>query len=370
MAKVFVLAGGGTAGHVNPLIATAIELQRRGHRVLALGTVEGLENDLVPRAGIEMRIVPRVPLPRRPGPGWFRFPGRLRRAVRLSREAIEDVDADAVVGFGGYVSAPAYLAARSLKVPIVVHEANARPGFANRLGARWASAIATSFPNTPFAGAVLTGLPLRQDIVALATASPIQRAVRRAAARQALRWPDDALAVLIMGGSLGAARINEATVGAIERLAGHGIHALHLTGAGKGDDAELAFGDLPAKERRHYVVQEYQHDMASVFAAVDVVVCRAGAGTVAEVTALGLPAIYIPLPIGNGEQTLNAASAVAAGAAHLLENEHLTTASLALGLEDILLDPGTYASMARAARGLGVADGAVRLADLIEESAR
>ena len=145
-----LLAGGGTAGHVNPLLAVADELLRRhpNARLTVLGTAQGLEARLVPEHGLPLALVPRVPLPRRPTLDWFRLPLRLRDAVRAAGAAIDESGAQVVVGFGGYVATPAYLAARSRKIPVVIHEQNARPGLANRLGARWARSVAVTFPGT------------------------------------------------------------------------------------------------------------------------------------------------------------------------------------------------------------------------------
>ncbi|MCR6711240.1 MAG: glycosyltransferase [Demequina sp.] len=177
----FVLAGGGSGGHVNPLLATAAELTARGHSVVAVGTAEGLETELVPRAGVELRFVDRVPLPRRPNGAALTFPRDFSRATAQAAEIIKDTRADAVVGFGGYVSTPVYKAARKAGVPVVVHEANARPGFANKYGARFAAAVATTFAGTPLPGAVVTGLPLRREIsdLAAAMADPLRRGDRR-----------------------------------------------------------------------------------------------------------------------------------------------------------------------------------------------
>ncbi len=371
MAKTILLAGGGTAGHVNPLLATAAELQDRGHTVVALGTAEGLESELVPLARLEFRLVPRVPMPRRPGLGLLRFPGRMRAAIHAARAAIDEVKPDAVVGFGGYVSTPAYLAARKANVPVVVHEANARAGLANRLGARFAAGVAVTFEGTGLSGEITTGMPLRPGIAALASArrEPESHWLARAQARKSLGWDMATPAALIMGGSLGAASINSAVVNSIESLVSHGITVLHLTGAGKAIEAERAFGALPARLRPHYVVREYMHDMNEAFAAVDAVVCRSGSGTVAEVSALCLPALYVPLPIGNGEQALNARLAVDAGAATLVADERFGAAALQLGLERMLLEPGTNEDMAMAALTVGIVDGATRLSDMIEDAA-
>lgn len=371
MGKTILLAGGGTAGHVSPLLATAAELKRRGHEVVALGTATGLEADLVPRAGVAFRAIPRVPFPRRVGGAAVRFPGAMAGALRATGRVVDEVAPDVVVGFGGYVSTPAYLVAHRRGIPIVVHEANSKAGLANRIGARYAAAVATNYASTELKGAVVIGMPLREEIVALAEAfrHPRSATVARIGARLALRWPEDARAVLVVGGSLGAARLNSATAEAIPAIVGHGLHVLHITGRGKDDSPARALGDLAAKYRSQYVVREYENDIAGAYAAVDAVVCRAGAVTVAEVSALGLPALYVPLPIGNGEQALNAAPAVAAGAALVIEDERLTSAAVTLALEQILLDEDDQARITEAARSLSVLDASARLADMIERAA-
>ncbi|NTV38680.1 MAG: undecaprenyldiphospho-muramoylpentapeptide beta-N-acetylglucosaminyltransferase [Demequinaceae bacterium] len=367
MARI-LLAGGGTAGHANPLLATAEELASRGHDVAALGTSQGLEAELVARAGIDFYVVPKVPLPRRPSLDLVKLPTRLNRAVRAATRAIDAIDAQVVVGFGGYVSTPAYLAARRRHVPIVVHEGNASPGIANRLGARWAAAVAVTFAGTPLRGAEVTGLPMRLAITDLAErlADPEQRSQLRATARESWGWDADAPTLLVTGGSTGAARLNAATAGAIDHLVQHGIHVLHLTGRGKADDAERARGNLAARHRNMYIVREYVHDMETAFAAADAIVCRAGAGMVCEVSALGLPAIYVPLAHGNGEQALNARGAVEAGAATLVQDGDLNPVSLELAAEPLVLDRKAQETAREAAAKVGIVDGASRLADIIE----
>ncbi|MEE6280245.1 undecaprenyldiphospho-muramoylpentapeptide beta-N-acetylglucosaminyltransferase [Georgenia sp. MJ170] len=363
-----LLAGGGTAGHVNPLLATAAELAGRpdGATVTVLGTAAGLESRLVPAAGWPLEVVPRVPLPRRPSPDLLRLPGRLRAAVRTAGEAIGRSGAEVVVGFGGYVATPAYLAARRLGVPVVVHEQNARPGLANRLGARWASAVAVSFAGTPLPGATLTGLPLRPEIAALVAerATPELAAQRRQAAAAALGLDPGRTTLLVTGGSLGAQRINDALAGSAQQLHDAGTHVLHLTGAGKADDVRAATAALPG----HHVL-EYLDDMASGYAAADLVLCRSGAGTVSELAALGIPAVYVPLPIGNGEQRRNAADVVAAGGGVIVPDAELTPAAVVRDVLPLLADRDRLAAMAAAAAGAGVRDGAARLADLVLRAA-
>lgn len=164
-----VLAGGGTAGHVEPALATADALRRRdpGIGITALGTERGLETRLVPERGYDLALIPPVPLPRRPTLELARLPLRVRAAVRAAADVIRERSADVVVGFGGYVALPAYLAARRLRVPIVVHEANARPGLANRIGARLTSHVATGAPALPLRGAEYVGIPLRHAVATL-----------------------------------------------------------------------------------------------------------------------------------------------------------------------------------------------------------
>lgn len=367
-----VLAGGGTAGHVNPLLAVADEVRRRepGARVLALGTTTGLEADLVPARGYELRPVPRVPLPRRPSTDLLRLPGKLREAVRAAEAAIDEIGAQAVVGFGGYVSTPAYLAARRRGVPVVIHEQNARPGLANKLGARWAARVGLTFPGTELRGGVVTGLPLRREIAELvgrAEAAPQQ--VRAEAA--GLLGLDPALPTLVVtGGSSGALSVNTAVAGAAGAVLATGVQVLHLTGRGKDGVVREALGALEAagQDVSRYQVREYLSEMHLAYAVADLVVCRAGAGSVCELAALGLPAVYVPLPIGNGEQRLNAAPLVEAGGGLIVDDADLTPGWLSTYVPALLADRERLAVMAKAARAAGVRDGAARVVDLIQDA--
>lgn len=365
-----LLAGGGSAGHVNPMLATGLELRERGHRIAAVGTEEGLEADLVPRAGVEMHVVPRVPMPRRPSGDLVRLPGNLNAAVKAARAAIDQVGADAVVGFGGFVSTPAYLAAKKAGIPIVVHEANARPGLANKVGARWAARVGATLPGTPLKGAQVTGMPLLPHVRELAESLGDDRVASalRAAAREELGWPADAPVLVVTGGSQGAASLNAATAAAAATLVDHGVYVWHITGRGKSAEADRAKGDLAADKRDMYRVDEYCHDMSAVYSAAGAVVCRAGAGMVAEVTAMRLPAMYVPLPHGNGEQALNAVPAVEAGAGSMVDDAKLSPVVLELGAERMLLEGKDGQQMREAAAAFGIVDGAARVADLVEET--
>lgn len=359
-----LLAGGGTAGHVAPLLATADCLRRRDPavRILVLGTAAGLESRLVPARGYELAHVPRVPLPRKPSVDLLRLPGRLRAAVAAATRAIEAVEADVVVGFGGYVATPAYLAARRARIPVVVHEQNSLPGIANRLGARWADRVAVTFPGTPLPHAVHTGMPLRSEITALAAAD--DRSATRRAARSALGLDPDAPTLLVTGGSLGAQRLNDVFGAAAAELVAAGAQVLHA--AGRGKRVPLAPGADPAR----YRVVEYLDGMDTAYAAADLVACRSGAGTVAELTALGLPGVYVPLPVGNGEQRRNAESVVAAGGGVLVADADLDEAYVRGHVLPFLTDPAALAVASRAAAGFGVHDGDERLVDLVEAAVR
>lgn len=351
-----LLAGGGTAGHVSPLLALADCLRRRNPevKVTALGTETGLESRLVPERGYPLLTVPKVPLPRRPSGDLLRLPGNLRGAVAAAARAIRESRAQVVVGFGGYVSTPAYLAARRLGVPIVVHEQNARPGLANRVGARMTRHVATTFRSTRLAHATAIGMPLRAEVAHL------DREARRADGLAhfglAEHWPT----LLVTGGSLGAQRLNTTFEARAAELGGRGIQVLHLTGAGK----EFTPRTDPAGPP--YVVAAYADRMDLAYAAADLVVARAGANTVCELTAVGLPAVYVPLPIGNGEQRFNAADVVAAGGGLLVEDAAMTPGWVDSELLPLLGDRDRVLAMGRAAASAGERGADELLADMVD----
>ncbi|GAA5161674.1 undecaprenyldiphospho-muramoylpentapeptide beta-N-acetylglucosaminyltransferase [Ornithinimicrobium tianjinense] len=351
-----VLAGGGSAGHVNPLLATADALRRRvpDARIVVLGTAEGLEARLVPERGYELTVVPKVPFPRRPDTTVLRFPARLRQAIHTARTAIHDADADVVVGFGGYVASPAYLAARSVGVPIVIHEQNARAGLANRLGARFTSAVATTFASTELAHARRVGLPLRAEI------RDLDVAAARAEGLAHFGLDEGRPTLLVFGGSLGALRLNTAFAAAAADLLEAGVQVLHLTGAGK----EI---EVPASSSTgaRYVALPYTDRMELAYAVADLAVCRAGAGTVCELAAVGVPAVYVPLPVGNGEQRLNAADVVEAGGGLLVDDAEVTADWVRESVIPLVTDAERLGAMAAAAAAHGERDADDRLVDLI-----
>lgn len=350
-----LLAGGGTAGHTSPLLATADALRRLdpATEVTCLGTPRGLETRVVPEAGYPLELVPPVPLPRRPGADLLRVPGRLRGAVTETLAVLDRVRPDVVVGYGGYVSVPAYLAARRRRLPIALHEQNALPGVANRLGARLAARVAVSFPDTPLRGAEYVGLPIRRMI------SQLDRAASRAEACAAFGLDPARPTLLVTGGSQGATRLNQAVSAAAPALAAAGVQVLHVQGKHGGAD--------PAAAGSSYVIVDYVDRMDLAYAAADLVLCRAGANSVVEAAAAGLPAILVPLPIGNGEQAQNARPVVDAGGALLVDDADVTPDWVAATVPGLATDAPRLQRMSAAAVALVPRDADERLARLVLE---
>jgi UDP-N-acetylglucosamine--N-acetylmuramyl-(pentapeptide) pyrophosphoryl-undecaprenol N-acetylglucosamine transferase len=355
-----LLAGGGTAGHTSPLLATADALRRLDGdvEVTAMGTPRGLEVRVVPEAGYPLELIPAVPLPRKPSPDLVRVPGRLRGAVRAALEVLDRLRPDVVVGFGGYAAVPAYLAARRRGIPLVVHEGNALPGIANRLGARLTRHVATSFPDTPLRHGVYLGMPIRRMI------STLDRPALRAEARTTFGLDPDRPTLLVTGGSQGARRLNQTVTGAHRALADAGLQVLHVAGP-TGEAHVDRRADDPA-----YVIVPYVDRMDLAYAAADLVVCRSGANTVTEVASVGLPAVFVPLPIGNGEQELNARPVVAAGGGLLVQDGAFTPEWVTATVPGLLRDPARLHAMSTAASDLIPRDADDRLARMVTEAAR
>ncbi len=345
----WLLAGGGTAGHVNPLLAVADRLVEEGDEVVVLGTAEGLESRLVPERGYELLVIPRLPFPRRPNTAALDFPRRVSGSIALTGRYLAERRIDAVIGFGGYAAAPAYLAARRRGTPFAVHEQNARPGMANRLGARLTRAVGVTFPSTPLPRAERVGMPLRREIAGL------DRAALQAEARRELGFDPDRPVLLVTGGSLGARQLNRAAIGNATAVTALGWQVLHLAGGRN---------EIPDPAVDGYRMLPYLDRMDLALAAAELAVSRAGASTVSELSALGLPAVYVPYAVGNGEQRFNAAGVVAAGGALLEEDATFTPERFAQVVLPLLADADRIATMAAAATDDGVRDGAARMTRL------
>lgn len=341
----FLLAGGGTGGHVNPLLALAESLRDSGHEAIALGTKEGLETRLVPQRDFELLTVARLPLPRKLSLSALVFPFRLLMASLQVRKIIKSRAIHAVVGFGGYASAPAYLGAALAGVPIVIHEANARAGFANKLGARLSKHVATCFPNTDLPHAKLVGMPLRREFEG-------GKAIDQQQARVELGLDPSLPTLLVTGGSQGARSINQAVEGARAELKAAGIQVLHIVGPVAG----LSELSEPGYQRIIYC-----DAMEAAIAASDFAISRAGASTVSEFTACSLPALYVPYPVGNGEQKFNVEQVISVGGGLIVEDLNFTASYIKERIIPLMSQRATLKEMSRAAGSVAILDATAQL---------
>jgi UDP-N-acetylglucosamine--N-acetylmuramyl-(pentapeptide) pyrophosphoryl-undecaprenol N-acetylglucosamine transferase len=298
-------------------------------------------------------MIPPVPLPRTLTPRLLTVPGRLAGAINAAAAILDRTQAEVLVGFGGYVATPGYLAARRRKIPIVVHEANPRPGLANRLGARFTEHVAVAAPDTPLPHAEVVGIPLRREI------STLNRLGMGDKARAHFGLRSDLPTLLVFGGSQGARSLNRAVGEAVPQLRQAGIQILHIVGPKNLAEPEFTPDD-PA-----YIMLPYCDRMDLAYAAADFAMCRAGAITCAELTAVGLPAAYVPLPIGNGEQRLNAEPIVRGGGGLLVEDGELTADWIRANVLPILGDAERVAMMSEAAARMGRRDADIALARLV-----
>ncbi|MEP7021250.1 MAG: UDP-N-acetylglucosamine--N-acetylmuramyl-(pentapeptide) pyrophosphoryl-undecaprenol N-acetylglucosamine transferase [Pseudonocardiales bacterium] len=347
-----VVAGGHSAGHIEPAMNFADALRRLDGtaEITALGTERGLDTTLIPARGYRLELIPPVPLPRRLNRALLAVPSRLGASVSAAGAVLDRVRAEAVVGFGGYVAMPAYLAAKRRQIPIVIHEANARPGVANRVAARMTTHVFTASAAVHLQHATPIGIPLRPAIANL------DRQALRAEARERFGLRPDGPVLLVTGGSQGARMINWAASGAADALRDAGVQVLHIIGARNVLDVAQVPGAAP------YVVLPYVDDMQYAYAAADFVLCRSGAMTCAELAAVGLPAMYVPLPLRGGEQRLNAEPIVAAGGGLIVENDDLSPTWIAEQLVPRIIDHDQLAAMSRAAAHAGSRDADVVLA--------
>jgi UDP-N-acetylglucosamine--N-acetylmuramyl-(pentapeptide) pyrophosphoryl-undecaprenol N-acetylglucosamine transferase len=359
-----VLAGGGTAGHTSPLIATGLELRRLspGLALTALGTARGLETTVVPAAGLELELIPPVPMPRRVGKDLLLVGPRLLQAVKAAVRLLRRTEADVVLGFGGYVSTPAYLAARRLGLPIVIHEQNVLPGLANKLAARLTSHVYTSFPQTPLPHADCIGLPMRRAI------TDLDRLALQPQARLCFELHAELPTLLVSGGSQGALQINTAVAGAWPELLANGIQILHVLGPNN-LTADIV-RSVDEQTGAVYQPVAYVEQMERAYAAADLMLARSGAGTVLETAAVGLPAVFVPYPHGNGEQARNAELVVNPGGGIMLADNNCTSAWVAEEIPALFAHPDRLTGMRKALAGVARLDAATVLASRVLEVIR
>ena len=323
-----VLAGGGTAGHIEPALAVARvwKSQNPHDQITFLGTAKGLENTLIPAAGFNVSNIPKVRISRTPSLSWVRIPFELVASVKACRTILKG--SDLLIGFGGYVSAPAYIAARLLGLPMIIHEANAKPGWANRLGAIFTPylAVAHGVNTGAFSAALITGLPLRSDV-----ADGLKRAEgdwksARAQAKNRLGFDSSKPLVFVMGGSQGSVAINKVIEQSVPMFSKKDIAIMHSVGRAN---------TLPTATDLYRPVA-YVDQMADAYLAADLIIARSGAVTCAEFRALGRYALFVPLPIGNGEQFHNAQGLVADGRAEVIDQKQFTRSYLETHIDALL----------------------------------
>lgn len=351
----YLLAGGGTAGHVNPMLAMADELRRRdpAAQIVCVGTAEGLESTLVPARGFELVTIPRIPFPRIRGlvSSSKRFIAGWPQAVKTISQLITDRHVDVVIGVGGYSAAPAYAAARKAGIPFVIHEANAKPGLANRWGALRTPYVGVTFEGTPLPHATTVGTPLRKEIETLDIPAA------RSAAREHFGLEVHRPVLVVTSGSQGARSINTTIAESAADIVAAGYQVLHIVGQNKPE----ALPSLPG-----YIALDYCDRMDLALAAANMVVSRAGSATVSELSALGVPAVYVPYPVGNGEQRFNAAGVVKAGGGVMVSDAHFTPAWVNSTLIPLLRDEADLEKMGTQAASVGMRDGTARMMNLID----
>lgn len=363
-----LICGGGTAGHVYPglALAEALKATEPGTEIIFVGSENGLENQVVPAAGYELRSLPIRGLPRRPSAQLFSFVLGLAQSLRMATSLIRDYRPGVVVGMGGFASFPAVAAARWLRCPIILHEQNAVPGMANRWLGRWADAVALTFadPHRRLRGrrVVVVGNPVRKSLLLS----------DRDTALKKLGLEDRPVTLLVFGGSRGARRLNEAVIGAYDMFRhAKNLQVMHVTGM---MEHERFKQQLEAVKRRHdtvnYRLFPYIEDMGAAYAAADLVCSRAGATTVAEITAVGLPSILVPYPHATDDhQQANAAYLSEAGAAKIIKNESLSPELFWQVVSGFAYRPEALKEMGAAAAKLGNRNAAVDLAGLVLEIA-
>jgi UDP-N-acetylglucosamine--N-acetylmuramyl-(pentapeptide) pyrophosphoryl-undecaprenol N-acetylglucosamine transferase len=333
-----ILAGGGTGGHVIPALAIAQQLQKDyAAEVLFIGTARGIENRLVPAAGFPLRLVQVGALNRVSLTTQMKTFSALPGAIWESRRILADFRPDIVIGVGGYASGPAMLAAVLRRVPTLVFEPNFVPGFANRMLAPLVSGAAVHFAETGryFRRCEVTGVPVREAFFQIANKDPVNTGPT----------------LLVFGGSQGAHAINQVVMGCVADLRARvpGIHIVHQTGERDYNDAQAAYANLGGSIEAYRFID----DMPGLFAQAALLICRSGASTVAEVTAAGKPAIFVPFPrAADDHQKRNAEALERAGAAVMLEESKLNRESLVEAVGSLLSEPSRLQTMGEAARKL------------------
>ncbi len=360
-----VLSGGGTAGHINPALALAEELESRGWDVRFAGTPQGVESRLVPAAGIDFTAFEASGFDRAHPVSLCKGVARISASTRKAKQWFSEVKPDVVVGFGGYVCIPVARAAEKTGVPVVLHEQNSVAGMANKYLAKKASAVCLTYE------ASAESLPTKAPVTV--TGNPVRRSVieaDRAAGRALYGLADDDFMLLVFGGSLGARHINEALVALKDELMSRpNLHVVHITGPKELESVQEALA-LTDEEAARWHVMGYQDRMGETLAAADAIVSRAGATSLAEISALAIPALLVPYPFATADhQTTNARAWVESGAAFMMPDDQLETEAFREKLFALIDDEAVRASMVEAARAQKTGEAAALLADVVARAA-
>lgn len=362
----FVLSGGGTAGHINPALALAELLREQGHEVFFAGTPQGVEGRLVAEADIPFKAFKATGFNRNHPTSLFSALGNMVSSTAAAKTWLSEIKPDVVVGFGGYVCIPVGRAAKKMDIPLVLHEQNSVMGLANKYLSRSARTMAVTYEESARDlkskdNLVVTGNPVRKSVIE----------ATRAEGRALLEVPEEALLLLVFGGSLGARHINDALVGLKKRLLDYdNLVIVHLTGP-KEYDAVVEALALTKDEQKRWKLFSYQNRMGEVLAASDIVLSRAGATSLAEISARRIPALLVPFPYATEDhQTTNARSYVERGAAFMVADDALDSAVFADKLFTLIDQPELRRDMQQAAASFVTEDAASRLADVVIAAAR
>ncbi len=351
--KSIALAAGGTAGHIQPALACARILKNKNSQlsIFFIGTSKGLEQQLIPTTGFELNLIPAVLLPRKLNFEIISFPFKLIQSISITLKIFKEKNVGCVVGFGAYVSLPAYIAAFLKGIPVIVHEGNKKPGFANKIGSLIAKEVFEMFPGS-IKKAKTIGMPIRQEL------KDFQKENLKNAALKFFNLNENFKTLLVFGGSQGAKSINKAIEELIPLIDGKNIQVIHALGQKNEVNQDL-------KSYSFYHPYPYLERMDLAYSVSDLVVSRAGAMTIAEQTLLGLPAIYVPFAVGNGEQILNVQEIIRAGAGFLVLDSEITGKKIYDLIMGNIFDENKLTSMSQKAKSFGLKDADIEIANKV-----
>ncbi|MGX7244078.1 undecaprenyldiphospho-muramoylpentapeptide beta-N-acetylglucosaminyltransferase [Enterococcus quebecensis] len=358
-----LITGGGTGGHIYPALAFVnyVKQVEPDTEFMYVGTQAGLESQIVPKYGIPFKTIKIQGFRRSLSPQNIKTVYLFLSSIGKAKKIIKDFQPDVVIGTGGYVSGSVVYAAKQLKIPTIVHEQNSIPGITNKFLSKYATKVAICFPDVaeyfPKEKVVLTGNPRAQEVVTIEKTDVLKE----------YGLDPDKKTVVIFGGSRGALKINQAFVEALSLFEQREYQVLYASGERYYKELQEKL-NLSEKKLTNVSIQPYIDKMAEVLAAADLMVGRAGATSIAEFTALGLPAILIPSPyVTNDHQTKNAQSLVKSGAVEMISDQELTGSKLATEIDRILLDEERHKMMAEASKKEGIPDAGERLFKVVKE---